>query len=45
MLLLRSTPVGPKFASSIVNKYGSSSARTVPVILKYMSNSKQNGAV
>jgi hypothetical protein len=43
MLLLRSTPGGPKFASSIVNKYGSSSAWTVPEILKFMSNSNHNG--
>jgi len=36
ILLVSSTPAGPKLVSSIVNKYGSSSARTVPVTLKYV---------
>jgi 3-oxoacyl-[acyl-carrier-protein] synthase III len=42
MLLVNSTPAGPKLASSIVNKYGNSSARTVPVTLKYAFDSNHD---
>ena len=43
MLLVSSTPAGPKLASLIVNKYGSSSARTVPVTLKYVFHDNHDG--